>query len=148
MYETRDLMHGITKPVNTDKCISGEKKKKKKARDRYRLIWYAIISWWRILQGTTLFTFTWTRMSFERDNCAITMKFVDTLCPAELTLFYTSYTEDTGGKKFSTSLIVCHVKLYREVIKTPRTTSIARNGYLCLLYVFLNASTCYSSCVH
>lgn len=64
------------------------------------------------------------------------MKFVDTLCPAELTLFYASYTEETGRKKFSTSFIVCHVELYQEVIKTPRTTSIARNGYLCLLYVF------------
>lgn len=30
MYETRDLIHGIAKPVNTDKCISGEKKKKEK----------------------------------------------------------------------------------------------------------------------
>lgn len=106
MYETRDLIHGIAKPVNTDKCISGEKKKKrKKARDRYPLIWYAIISWWRILQGTTLSTFAWTRMSFERDNCAITMKFVDTLCPAELTLFYASYTEETGRKNFPLRLL-------------------------------------------
>lgn len=87
-------------------------------------------------------------MSFERDNCAITMKFVDTLCPAELTLFYTSYTEETGGKNFPLRLLCVLLKVYREVIKTPRTTSIARNGYLCLLYVFLNATTRYSSCAH